>query len=225
MQLLLAEQRRTVRAPVNPIDKSTVVSIFPMPLDDKKVTIQPGTFHVDAGSYENPAVCVVGPSSWWREIDEDQPLIEVVNSSIQVADSIVRDYINGMLGSDMGESRPGFFHLVGALTPEQVKKDYKDELDKAKVRQNNWYRTLVRVTDAMWARTNGNPLCISDHARLAADQLGLKSKEWMKDFLTYEQVRCIACGSFKNPEFPVCSTCKAITDPKKAKELGIVFAA
>src|SRR6187200_2386767 len=89
--------RRTIRAPVNSLDKSTVVSILPKRIYETKITIQPGVFEIAPGSMEHPSVLVVGASSWWREVDVDQPLLEIPVSSIQVADSIVKDYCNGLL--------------------------------------------------------------------------------------------------------------------------------
>jgi hypothetical protein len=124
----------------------------------------------------------------------------------------------------MGDNMPGLFFIPGAQTLEAIKKDHKDKLDAANQRQNNWYAALVRMADALWSRSNGNPLSISDDAKLAARSLNLVNKEWLKDSQTMELVRCAACGHLKNPLYPICSNCKSISDPAKAKELGIVFA-
>ncbi|MET0787058.1 MAG: hypothetical protein ABWY25_10165 [Paenisporosarcina sp.] len=217
-------KRRTIRAPVNPLDKSTVVSIFPKHIIERKWTIQPGVFEIQPGTYEKPAILVVGPSSWWKEIDENQPLLEIPHSSIQIADSVVKDYINGLIACDMGENIPGLFFIPGEFSVEQIKKDHKKELDEAQRKQKNWYTALVRMGDALWSRSNGNPLAISDDMKMAARDLNLINKEWLKDSLTMDLVRCVACGHLKNPLYPVCSNCKAISDPAKAKELGLVFA-
>ena len=217
-------KRRTIRAPVNPLDKSTVVSIFPKQIFEKKHTIQPGVFEISPGSYDKPAILVVGPSSWWKEIDENQPLLEIPHSSIQVADSIVRDYCNGILACDMADNMPGLFYIPGEWTVEKLKKEKFVDLNSANTKQKNWFTALVRMADALWSRSNGNPLTISDEMKIAARELNLINKEWLKDSQTMELIRCQACGSLKNPLYPICSNCKAITDPIKAKELGLVFA-
>lgn len=204
--------RRVIRAPTNPLDRSTVVSIFPKEIDEVKHTIQPGRFLIPAGTYEKPGILVVGPSSWWREIDEDQPMLEIPQSSIQIADSLVKDYCNGLLGYNVGEASPGMFYIPGNFTVEQIKKDYKGELDKALTRQRNWYQMLVKLGDSLWARSNGNPLAISDDMRLAARELGQSVKDWMKDFSMVEMVRCIACGALRNPAYPICANCKHIDE-------------
>jgi hypothetical protein len=217
-------RRRTIKAPVNPMDKSTVVSIYPKYIREVKVTIQPGVFELQPGTYEKPYLLVVGPSSWWKEIDENQPLLEIPHSSVQIADSIVRDYCNGLLACDMGDVMPGLFYLPGEWNLERLKKEHQKDLDIANQKQRNWYTALVRMADALWSRTNGNPLAIDDMMKVAARSLNMVNKEWLKDSQTMELVRCPACGHLKNPLYPICSNCKAISDPAKAKELGLVFA-
>ena len=222
---LMNMHRRIIRAPINPIDKSTIVSVFPRELDEKKWTIQPGRFVVPAGTPEKPGILVVGPSSWWREIDEDQPLLEIPVSSIQVADSVVKDYVNGVFGFNGDAAGPGLFYIPGTVTVEQIKTEYKGAFEKAIAKQKNWYTLLLKAADSLWARSNGNPLAISDDMRLAAKELGVQAtKDWMKDFQMVEMVRCAACGALKNPEFPVCASCRNV-DMNHPASKNLKFAA
>lgn len=216
-------KRRTIRAPVNPLDKSTIISILPKLIEERKHTIQPGVFVIQPGTYDTPSTLVVGGSSWWKEIDENQPLLEIPHSSIVVADSVVRDYCNGLIACDMADNMPGLFFIPGDIKQFEIKKIHKDKLDAAEAKQKNWFHSLVRMADSLWAGSNGNPLAISGDMKLAARSLNLVNKEWLKDSQVMELVRCVACGSLKNPLYPVCSNCKAISDPAKAKELGLVF--
>lgn len=216
--------RRTIRAPINPMDRSSVVSILPKPISERKVTIQPGVFEVTPGSFDKPAILVVGPSSWWREIDENQPLLEIPVSSIQIADSIVRDYCNGLLACNMGDQMPGLFYLPGEWTVERLKKEQLPLLQKAAAMQKKWFMELVKIADVLWSRSNGNPLSISDDARLACKELNIQNKPWLGDMQAAELVRCVACGALRNPQFPICGTCKAIADPELAKKLNLTFA-
>lgn len=202
--------RKVIRSTKNPLDKCTVVSIFPKEINEVKHTIEPGKFHIEPGSYEKPATLVVGPSSWWREIDLDQPMLEIPVSSVQIADSIIRDYCNGMLGYDASSSYPGLFFVLGEIKPVEVHLKYKEKLEEAKAKQNNWYTILVRIADSLWARTNGNPLVIADEMRLAALELNLKDKPWLRDFKMAELTPCYACGTLRNPAYPVCQACKAV---------------
>jgi len=221
MQVLLSQRRRTIRAETNPLDKSTVVSIYPKAICEVKHTIQPGIFKIQPGSIENPSFLVVGPSSWWREIDEEQPLLEIPISSIQIADSIVKDYANGLLAYNPEDSSPGLFYIPGEIDKIKLLKDYKNLLDKAIRIQRNWYTNLVRLADILWSRTNGNPIAISDDMRFGAQELGFKDKPWMRDFSTLEMQNCPACGALRNPAFPICGVCHTVVDKEMYAKLGL----
>ena len=217
-------RRRTIRAEPNPMDKSTVVSIFPKHIIERKHTIEPGRFELKPGSFEVPSLLVVGPSSWWKEIDENQPILEIPQHSVQIAESIVRDYCNGILACDMADNMPGLFHVSGSVDLQTLRKNYQPQLEVANRKQRNWFSVLVKMADTLWSRTNGNPLTISDDMRLAARSLNLVNKEWLKDSQAVELSRCVACGHLGNPAYPVCSNCKAINNKKLAEELGLIFA-
>lgn len=211
---------RTVRAPINPLDKATIVSVYPKKFVEKKLTLQPNLFEIPAGTLESPAILVVGPSSWWKFVEERQPLIEITHSAIVMAESIINDKVNALLGAEPGVCGPGLFFVPGELNVLQVKKDYKDQLEKANARQKMWYMKLVEMADSLWARTNGNPLAIPDDARFAARALSL-DKPWTKDFQLVQNVPCVACGSLRNPTYPICPSCKMVVDPELATKLGI----
>ena len=216
--------RQTIRGPVNPLDKTTIVSILPKRIDEEKPTITPSRYVVEPGSPESPSTLIVGPASWWRELDPEQPLLEIPVSSIQVADSVITDYCNGLLGCDMNEVRPGLFIIPGEHKVETILKDYKPLLEKAKVRQTAFFKVLVKLADVLWARTNGNPLAISDDMRLACSLLQIKDKPWLQSFNSVQLVNCPACGHLRNDTFPVCSNCKAVTNKEQFAKLGFAFA-
>jgi len=216
--------RRTIRSAVNPMDKSTVVSILPKLISERKATISPGFFEIPPGTVDSPSILVVGTSSWWREIDENQPLLEIPVSSIQIADSIVKDYCNGLLACNLDDMMPGLFYIPGELTVDRVKKEYTPLLKSAEAKQKRWFMELIRIADILWSRSNGNPLAISTDARLACKELNISQKPWLTDMQTAELVRCIACGSLRNGAYPICQTCKAVADPELAKKLNLTFA-
>lgn len=217
-------QRRAVRAEPNPLDKSTIISIYPRKIDEIHHTIQPRRFVIEPGNFSNPAILVVGSASWWREIDEKQPLLEIPNYSTQVADAIVKCYCSGLLGYNQ-ENMPGMFWVPG----EKTKKDLKTDpvlinlLAKAKIKQDAYWQSLIKLADGLWSRTNGSPLCISEDMRMAARELGA-TKDWMSNFALTDNVKCVACGQPRNPSFPICPNCKTVIDKDKAKEMGLVFA-
>lgn len=213
--------RRTIRAPVNPMDKSTIVSILPKTISERKFTIQPSDFYLEPGSFEKPSILVVGPSSWWREVDENQPLLEIPVSSIQIADAVVKDYCVGLLACNMGDMMPGLFYLPGEWDVAKLRRDHMGTLVNAQLKQKKWYLELVRIADILWSRTNGNPLAISDDARLACRELNIQNKPWLGDLQTAELVRCTGCGSLRNANYPICPTCKTVVDKELADKLGV----
>ena len=216
--------RQMIRSPINPMDKSTIVSILPKLISERKVTMQPGIFEIQPGTFDKPAILVVGTSNWWKEVGEHEPLLEISVGSVTVANSVVQDYCNGLFGCNMGDKMPGLFWVPGKFTIEQIKAQFSPLLLKARDNQKRWFQELVRAADILWARSSGNPLSISDDSRLAARELNLENKEWMNDLVKFELVRCVACGALRNPQFPICQTCKAIADPELAKKLNLTFA-
>lgn len=217
----LLNNRRLIRSVKNPMDRCTIVSIFPKEVDEVKHTIEPGRFHIDAGTYDKPSILVVGSSSWWKDIDVEQPMLEIPVSSIQIADSVIKDYANSMLGFS-GDAMPGLFFVLGEHTVVDIKMKYKTKLDDVKEKQLNWYKILVRLADSLWARTAGNPLAIWDVMRIAAKELNFNDKPWLKDFQTALLVRCKYCGSMKDPAYPICPSCKSIDqDHPLSKEIKI----
>jgi hypothetical protein len=216
-------RKRAIRAPINPMDRSTIISVYPREIDETKVTLSPSRWIIPAGSPDKPSLTIIGPSSWWREIDEEQPLLEIPVSSILIAESIVRDWMNGLVGCDMSNAMPGIFYVPGEFTLPEVASKYGKAIQNAIVRQKNWYDVLLKLGDALWARSRGNPMVITDDMRLAARETGA-TKDWMQSFQAQGMVRCKACGTLKNPDYPVCPNCHAIDDPEKAAKLGIKFA-
>jgi hypothetical protein len=217
----LLSNRRAIRGPVSELDKCTIVSIYPKMIREKKLTCVPGYFEIEPGNYDNPALLVVGSSSYFRDVDPEQPYIEIPIPSTVMADSIVKDFCRDVIESDMATMMPGLFFIPGVLTVIEIKLKHKDKLDSARDRQNRWFQQIVMMADVDWARTNGNPLSIPDEARMGAAHLGLKNKAWMQDFQAFEMKNCPACGHLYNPLFPVCGHCKTVVDKKKFDALSL----
>jgi hypothetical protein len=213
-------RKPVVRSIKNPLDKSTIISIFPKKIIEQKYTIEPGLFEIPAGRLENPGILVVGSSSWFRHIDENMPNLEIPVSSVSVAEAVVRDYCNSTFGCDMDKQIPGLFFAPGELSVAEIKTKYTAKLKEVNDKQFTWYNFLLGAAESLWARSNGNPLSISDEMRLAAVELGKKDRPWLLDFNKIQLVACVACGTLKNPAFPVCGTCKNIDlNHPAAKEL------
>lgn len=220
------------RMETNPLDKCTIVNAYPKEVVAIKSTIFPGRFLVPAApSFNDFALLTIGPSSWYKPVDEFNQILEIPCSSKQVADAIVNDHI-GALPGVAGDARPAMFVILGEhnkLTVNSYKDihDIKFEtlLKSALIKQKNYYENLIKQADVLWTRTNGNPLSISDDARIAAEALGIaKNKTWMGDFMAMQKLNCPGCGNLVDPNYPICPICKAITNETLAKERGIKFA-
>src|SRR6266571_1195350 len=108
---------KIVRMPQNPLDKSTIVSVYPKIVESINRTLFPGRYTIPAATNDNDfEILVVGSASWFKEMEEGQPYLEISNSSIQVANSIIIDYMNGLVGCDMGASQPGLFFIPGEFS-------------------------------------------------------------------------------------------------------------
>lgn len=223
--------RMGARMPVNPLDKCTVISVFPEKITEHKASVFPGLFEIEAAPKDDFSLMVVGPASWWKEMEPNQPMLEIPHSSIQVAESFIRDWAVGLIACDMQGQMPGLFYIPGGHNKKSAT-DYKDlitgktfhtMLFEARERQKKWFSELVRMADIMWVRTSGNPLAIDKNAKIAARELGL-NKIWLQDYVKLEMSNCPACGSLVNPIYPVCSNCKTVINKEKAKELGLEFA-
>lgn len=202
-------------------DKSTIVSIFPVDIEETKPTIQPALFKIPAGSIKSPSVVTVGSASWWKLFTDQQPPLEIVCSSVEVAHSIIFDYCNGLPECDLESKTPGLFFIPGReMGVEEVKIKFAVKLREVEAKQKAWYAALVNRADADWSRSNGNPLTIWELMRVAARDLGHLDKPWLANTMALGKVKCFACGNLRDPEYPICPTCKTI-DPThpRAKDI------
>lgn len=215
-------QRPIIRSSRNPLDKATIVSVYPKPFKYEAFTVFPGQFTVNPGTFEKPGLTVIDPTSWFKDVHEEQPMLEIPVSATQLAHSIITDSCTGLLAASVDGPMPGLFFSPGVVTEAELKIKFKNNVLEAKNKQDAWFRILVRLADSLWARGNGNPLVIWDEMRLAAQELGL-DKPWIKDYQAQELIKCFACGNLRNPEYPVCSVCKVL-DPKHPLAKDLQFA-
>lgn len=223
-------QHPIIHTPKNPMDVCTIVSVFPKAIKDNKVTTFPLLPEIPAAIEGEFSLLVVGTTSWFQENQNGGPTIEIPVDSKRTAEAFIRDHVNGLLGFIPEIAAPGLFVCFGKWDKKSIH-SYKDpETDesfaelrkKAEARQKRWYQELIRLSDADWARSNGNPLVICEDAKIAANSLRL-DKPWIKDQSVASQTNCPACGFMINAAYPICGNCKAIINKDKAKELGIVF--
>lgn len=215
--------RQLIRVPVSPLDKSTIVSIYPKPIHETHHTISPGVFDIPAGTHDNPATLIIGASSWFRDFDPEQSPIEIPDSSVTVAKAVVQGYASGLIGCDMGSKMIGLFYVLGSKSVKEIKTEHKVALDEAHEKQNNWFKELIAMTDSLWARSDQNPRVVSNDAILACNELQ-EHRNWLNAFATTKKNNCPACRTLIAQDVIVCPNCKIIIDPKKFAELKLTFA-
>ncbi len=215
---------KLVVSPKNPLDVSTIISMYPRGFTEKK-QMMPEWYHIPAGSYEVPSFVVVHGASSYLEMRDTQQTIEVPISSISVAESIIRDWMIGILEVQLGHAQPGVFFLPGEWKLDKLKKDEDATkiFERVNQMQRNWFLALVNLADSFWAKSNGNPNAISDLFRVAAEVIQIKGKPWMQNFQAVRMQNCPACGHMIMPGFPVCSNCKVVVDREVFDKLGLSF--
>lgn len=218
--------------PRNPLDKTTIVSVYPREIVDTKPTLFPSRFVIPPARDGGFVLKIIEGASYFIPSQiENQAPTEVQVNSMMLAESILHDSIPSM-NLVTNVCRPGVFALPGIWNNTTVLtyvhpdgRNFNELLIQAREWQQNYWSAVMNEADYFWASTNGNPKSIPEDAKLAARILGIeKTKPWMNNVIASELVNCKACGEMINPTFPVCKFCHAITDEKRAKELNIQFA-
>ena len=218
----LRANQNVIRSPKNPLDLATIISAFPKSIYEKNHTIYPGVFQIPAAADGDVEVLTLGSSSWFRQVNPDEPAIEVTIPATEVARSVVDDYIVGLLGI-ADNAKPALFYAPGRFNKLEAKTKFAAEIKAALELQRNWFMNLIKIADSLWVRTNGQPSSISEDARLGARILNL-DKEWMKDSTAASLIKCVACGYMVQDQYPVCPNCKVVLNKKKFDELKLQFA-
>lgn len=222
---------KVARRPKNPLDKCTIVSVYPQVIIDYKPTAFPQTHRIEAAPDNDYSLSVVEGAGWYKEMEDGMPFLEIPIPSTEVARAFIQDFVTPLPEAVPGVAGPGLFFVLGSHDKKSIQnytdeagKTFKELLESARVRQKTWFSRLVSMTDSDWARTNGNPKAVSELARLAAEKIGIKDKPWMANITALERSACPACGQFINLNFPVCPNCKTVVDSEKFTKLGLKFA-
>lgn len=218
--------------PRNPMDKTTIVSVYPREIVDIKPTLFPGRFVIPAARLGEFSLLIIEGASYFIPSQiEKQPPTEVQVNSMMLAESILHDSIPAM-NLVTSSSRPGVFCIPGEWNEKSILKyrhadgrSFDELLSLARVWQQEYWTRVIDEADYFWSKSSGNPKTIPEDAKMAAKILGVeKVKPWMHNVVASELVNCRACGEMVNPAYPVCRFCHAHLDPKKIKDLDIVFA-
>jgi hypothetical protein len=194
--------------------KATVVSILPREITDRKPNLYPGDFVIPAGNSVKPGLLIVTKSVFYIPMAFGAPSLQAVSAPHEVATSIVNDYVGALIGIT-DDCRPGLFVVNDGLSnPNEVVKQFGNEITKLRDAQNRWFMRLVTMADAEYDK-HKQAESISDLQKMAARELNLKNKPWLLDINQLQINNCPACYLPVNTNAIICPTCKYILNMDK----------
>lgn len=202
--------------------KCTLISFAPYPIDEKRPSVVPYQYWLDASDGKVPSILVIENAK--------TPLPQILTGNTfsvpipaeDLANDLIENHIKSQPEYEDG-AHPAFFWLPGSLSAKEVLEGHKDTVKFNIQKQVNWFTKLVKAADDMWARNKQRRL-ISDKYILACNKLGMK-REWAELSLMNEPaftIQMIACPycTFSIPEqAAVCMNCKNPVDKAKYAQL------
>ena len=201
-------------------DVATIISIVPFMISEFKPGIYPGRFVIPGClDYNKPEVLLVGTSVHFvpqYNGDEELPAIVIKTNCREIADAVVKDYLQGQMDVD-AETQPGILWLPGNINADEFRVKHIIKYNNLKKFQSNWFRKLVQRADNDWNRYKRHTV-ISENQRFAGRALGME-KEWLLPEHYEVPVKCPSCLTNCAPEAVVCANCRCILKPEEYKKL------
>lgn len=188
----------------------TIVSLCPYPITEYKPGLIPGFYDLPKSDTITPQVLVVKEAKHFVYLDSGRGSLPVLSAPEKVANSIVRDYIDGQMGAT-DTAKPAVFFVPGALTANQVIKRYSPQIELYLQWQKNWLHALVKQADDDWNRYHAHKY-ISDNQRVALSLLGLSasSHPWASLESAINSEKCLGCLTQLQTGQKICHQCKMI---------------
>ena len=191
------------------MSKSTVVSLLPIELNEKKPGVYPGHFIIGAAKRDDFEILNVVNSVAHVYMDESRGSMTIVQESETMARSIVDDYINSCIAIDKIEGIfPGLFWVEGEFDKAGIKEKFADKLKSAKDSQGRWYYALIKMADDDWAqnRSHKSITPLQKLAALAMEEI-VGKKEWAAAIDVSAYKACKFCTSQIPSAAVVCPVC------------------
>ena len=197
----------------------TVVSIVPFDILEEKPGLVAGRYFIPASDGKEPQLLYISRAIHYVYLDETRGSLQVRDAPDEVARSIVEDFTNSQLRISEN-AKPGIFWKSGSISKETVKTQFKDDLDKARIKQFNWFVELCKLADDDWNRYHLHN-CVTDFQRKAAEIIGWRPEEheWMAARTVLGGNRCPSCQTLVAPNVIVCPSCSCILDHEKYSKL------
>ena len=210
-------------SPVRSNNISTVVSILPYPLWEKKPGLVPGDFRIPYTAPGDFTLFNVERCQHSVYLDENRPRLIVPDPSDLVARSIVEDHKVAMVCYEGGIAEPGLAWVWGEYLNDEDGKAafayaHRDVLEIMGVKQVEWYKRLLLMADDDWARYKRHKF-ITGLQRTAAEVLGQTNREWMMEHKIEEALsKCKFCFAQVHPMACICPSCHGIIDEARYRK-------
>lgn len=203
---------------------ATVVSMLPYPLIEFKTGLYPNEYRIKAAKPGDFSLNII-PNDAYHLVDLDpmaegksRRVMKVPTPALELANSIVNDYVSALLAVELPDTVPGLFAVSGDFKDkDEIKKAFYDKFKFFRDAQNRWFRNLTALADDVWAKTK-SPLTISDLQRSAAKALDLK-RDWINPPNPEEVNKCPICMNAINEGAVKCVACGFIFDKAKYDKL------
>lgn len=201
------------------MEKVTLVSLYPLLLDERKPGIYPGHFTIPPVKDGDIEILHLGNSHYWVNFYDDRPPLKVNTPADEIATSVINDLSRNIIGYDLQrEAWPGLFWVEGHFTKAEILKNYASKIAETKAAQHRWFENLVRMADDLWVASNKQNKAISQLHRLACKALGVE-REWSSELATAIGPKyCPACKERVHEEAVICK-CRFILDEVKYKSM------
>lgn len=204
-------------------DISTVVSILPYPLWEKKPGLVPGDFRIPYTEPGDFTLFNVERCQHSVYLDENRPRLVVPDPSDLVARSIAEDHKTAMVCYEGGVAEPGISwvwgeYLNNANGKQAFLQTHRALLSEMQDKQVEWYKRLLLMADDDWARYKQHKF-ITNLQRTAAGVLGQTNREWMIEHKIEEALsKCKFCFVQVHPQACICPSCHGIIDEERYKK-------
>jgi hypothetical protein len=188
---------------------ATIVSLFPLPIFEKKPLI-PAIYQVEASRTElEPKILTVKEGMFHVYLDEYRGMLTIRTAALTIAESVVRDFLDGQYLLS-AEARPAIWVVPGEWTVSElfVDKEQKDRLLVENALQLEWFKRLIFIADDEWSKFHQHRM-ITEVQRIAAARLKF-NREWALEFKPENISDCPGCGSTINKKVAVCRECGCI---------------
>lgn len=191
---------------------ATILSLLPFNLVETKPGLNPNEYYINKSENDKIGITII-PNTVHYLVNPD-PLsdakevrhIKVPVPAIELAQSIINDYISSLLAVSPPDAVPGLIAVRGDYNDvKEASVTFIKEIMFMRNAQNNWFKNLVDIADDTWSKSK-SPVGISDLQRHACRSLDYK-REWLNPVPSEQLTKCPICKGTVNEGALKCVAC------------------